>query len=64
MFTYYAVTMTCDNHGNVTAAITDTRQADTCPPNTFTSTPTRDIYIDWFADRQAAEQFVKAAKRS
>ena len=59
--TYYAVTTTYDDHGHVTAAITDTRQADTCPPSTFTSTPTRDIYTDWFPDRQAAAQYVKDA---
>lgn len=46
MKTWYCVTSSFDNRGRVTANITATKEAETCPESTYTSTSRKDIYND------------------
>ena len=62
--TYYCVKSAVDNHGRMTAAITESVEADTMPQGTFTATQHKDIYTDWFESREEAEQFVRDARCS
>lgn len=64
MNTYYCVKSSVDNHGHMTAAITESVEADTMPQGTFTATQHKDIYTDWFESREEAEQFVRDARCS
>lgn len=62
MKTWYCVTSSVDNKGRMTAAITETVEAATCPPSTCLFTRRKDIYKDWFDSRDDAEAFVKEAR--
>ncbi len=62
MNTYYCVTSTFDDRGNVSAHITRELEAAEKPESTYTSTSRRDIYNDWFDSLEAAEEFVEEAK--
>lgn len=64
MKTIYAVTTTVYDSGRVASAITDTFEADSLPENRCTEKSDRDIYTDYFDDRDAARQFVKEAKEA
>ena len=64
MKTYFAVTTTFDNRGRVTAAITDTREADSQPERTFITDAKKDTYVDWFSSQAQATKFVKEAKKA
>lgn len=59
---WYAVTTSFDDRGRVAAAITDVKECAEKPENRSVSTRRKDIYIDWFATREEAEQFVKEAR--
>ena len=58
MKTYYCVTTTFDDRGQVTAAITASMSAVAKPKNTFTETAKCDVYTDWFASRARADAYV------
>ena len=55
MKTWYCVTSSFDNRGRVTANITATKEAETCPESTYTSTSRKDIYNDWFESLDEAQ---------
>ena len=62
MKTYYCVTSAVDDHGRMTAAVTESVEAEQRPKNTCTSTRRKDIYKDWFESRKEAEEFVDEAR--
>lgn len=62
MKTWYCVVSTFDNSGRVTAAITDTRRAESQPESSYTSTTKKDIYTDWFGSLKEAQRHVEGAK--
>ena len=62
MKTYYCVTSAVDDHGRMTAAVTESLEAQKRPENSFTSTRRKDIYKDWFDSRAAAEEFAREAR--
>ena len=64
MNTYYCVVETYDDRGRVTAAITDSRQAEEQPEDTFASTKRKDIYVNWYDSYGDALQAVENAKRA
>lgn len=64
MKTYYCVTTTFDDRGRVTAAITDTREAESKPESTMKETRKADIYNDWYSTRKEALAAVEEAKRA
>ena len=41
----------------MTAAVTESMEAEQMPKNTCTSTRRKDIYKDWFESRKEAEDF-------
>lgn len=55
MKTWYCVTSSFDNRGRVTANITATKETETCPESTYTSTSRKDIYNDWFESLDEAK---------
>ena len=62
MKTYYCVTTSFDDHGRVTAGITNTIEAESKPESTFTSTSRKDIYTDWFDSLKEAREFVEESR--
>lgn len=64
METYYCVKSSVDNHGHMTATITESVEAEKQPADTYISTSRKDIYTDWFESREEAEQFVRDARCS
>lgn len=62
MKTYYCVTSSVDNRGRMTAAVTESMEAEQMPKNTCTSTRRKDIYKDWFGSRKEAEDFATEAR--
>ena len=62
MKTWYCVTSSFDNRGRVTANITATKEAETCPESTYTSTSRKDIYNDWFESLDEAQAFAAQSK--
>lgn len=62
--TYWCVTSSFDDRGRVVAAITRTIEAAKKPENSFTSTPRKDIYNDWFDSREAALKHIEEAKKA
>ena len=62
MKTWYCVTSSFDNRGRVTANITATKEAETCPKSTYTSTSRKDIYNDWFESLDEAQAFAAQSK--
>ena len=64
METYYCVKSSVDNQGRMTAAITESVEAEVQPADTYISTSRKDIYTDWFESREEAEQFVRDARCS
>ena len=62
MKTWYCVTSSVDNRGRMTAAITESVQAATCPPSTCSETRRRDVYRDYFGTREEAAVFVEEAR--
>jgi len=62
MKTWYCVTSTYDDHGRVTAGITDTKRAEEKPENGYTSKRDKDIYTDWFGSHEEAAKFVEEAR--
>ncbi len=61
---WYCVTSSFDNIGRVTAAITDRKEAEECPQNTFKSTPRKDIYNEWFGSEEEAQDWVVQSKKA
>lgn len=61
---FWCVTSSFDDRGRVVAAITRTIEAAEKPENSFTSTPRKDIYNDWFDSREAALEHMEEAKRA
>lgn len=62
MKTYYCVTSSVNDRGEVIAAITNVIDAVCKPENSFRNLKRRDVYNDWFENREEAEQLVKEAK--
>lgn len=62
MKTWYCVTSSFDNRGRVVAAITASKEAETCPESTYTSTSRKDIYNDWFGSTEEAQAWVEQAR--
>lgn len=62
MKTYYCVTTSVDDRGNVRAAITNVTEAACKPENSSVSLKRKDIYHDWFDDPEEAKKFVEEAK--
>lgn len=62
MKTYYCVKSSVDNHGRMTAAITESVEAEEQPTNSYVSTSRKDVYTDWFESREEAEKFVCNAR--
>ena len=62
MKTYYCVTSSVDDRGRMTAAVTESMEAEQMPKNTCMSTRRKDIYKDWFKSRKEAEDFVDEAR--
>lgn len=64
MQTWYCVTTAFDDHGRVTAGITNIRDAEEKPESSFTETRRKDIYNDWYASEEEARSAVEEAKRA
>lgn len=62
MKTYYCVKSSVDNRGRMTAAITESVEAETMPESRCSSTSRKDVYTDWFESRAEAEDFVREAR--
>jgi len=62
MKTWFCVTSAVDNRGRMTAAVTDSMEAEQMPQSTCTETRHKDIYKDWFESRADAEAFVREAR--
>lgn len=62
--TYYCVTSAFYDDGTVRAAITDRKEANAAPQNTYYSASNRDIYVDWYANYNDAVQAVENAKKA
>lgn len=62
MKTYYCVKSSVDNHGHMTATITESVEAEEQPADSYVSTSRKDIYMDWFESREEAEKFVCNAR--
>lgn len=57
--TFYCVTSRFFNDGTMTASITANKKDYYIPQATATSTPTCDVYNDWFESYMEAKDFVK-----
>lgn len=64
MMIWWGVTTSFDDAGRVVSHITSTVEADVKPKDTYTSTSKKDIYVDWFESREAAEKHVADAKKA
>lgn len=64
MKTFYCVTSSFDDYGRVTAAITNTLEAESKPENTYKSTRRKDIYSDWFDTLEEAKAFVAESRNA
>lgn len=62
--TYWGVATSFDDRGRVVSNITSTVEAAVKPENTYKSTSRKDIYVDWFESREAAEKHVKEAREA
>lgn len=62
MKTWYCVTSSFDDTGNVTAAITATKEADECPESACSHTSRKDVYNDWFGSIEEAQGWVEQAQ--
>lgn len=62
--TYWCVTTSVYNSGRIISHITDCIQSVAQPQDEFKELRTKDVYIDWFASKVAAEQFVLDAKKA
>ncbi len=60
---WYCVTSTFYDDGRASAAITDTCESQNKPDDSFNSTSRRDIYRDWFGDKEEALAFVNECKQ-
>lgn len=61
---YWCVVSTFDDHGNVTANITNVEMAVKRPTDTFRSTSRKDIYVNYFPSKEEAEAYVQEARCS
>ncbi len=59
---WHAVTSAFYGNGKTIAHITGTKEAAEKPESTFKATSRKDIYIDWFESREAAEEFIRTVK--
>ena len=64
MKTYFCVTSAFYNDGRVTAAITESKEAEQKPESTNKSLRDRDIYSDWFESNQEAEKCIEDCKNA
>lgn len=64
MKTYYCVTMKVYDDGHITAAITDTKQAEKKPQSHGKETSRCDIYTDWFDNEKDAQAFIEEARNA
>ncbi len=62
MKTYWCVTSSFDDQGHAKAAITDSVKRGKKPCYTYKSCNSKDIYIDWFDNRQEAEEYVESIR--
>ncbi|HAB60043.1 MAG TPA: hypothetical protein DCE48_04925 [Lachnospiraceae bacterium] len=64
MKTYFCVTSTFYDNGKVAAAITDSREADQKPENSYKSLNKKDVYNDWFESKEEADEYIKECKNA
>ena len=62
--TYWAVTTAFFDDGRVISNITDEVKAAVKPENVAKSLRRKDLHIDWFESKEAAEQHVKDARNA
>lgn len=56
---FYEVTSSFYDDGRISVAITNVVEAETCPENSYADTKRCDVYVDYFASRKEAEQWVR-----
>ena len=56
---FYEVTSSFYNDGRAIAALTNVVEADEPPQNVVKSLKRCDVYIDYFKNKKAAEEFIK-----
>ena len=61
---FWSVTTSFYDSGKVVSKLTDTIEAATKPENSCVSLKNRDLYIDWFDTKEAAEQHSEEARKS
>ncbi len=64
MKTWYAVTTTYDDKGNITANITDKTASENRPESSYSNLSRKDIYTDWFSSKPEADLFINEARNS
>lgn len=62
MKVWYCVATSYDDRGIVISNLVDTKKAEEKPENTFKSTKTKDIYLDWFGTLREANSHIAAAR--
>jgi len=62
--TYWVVITSVHNTGRVTCNIVATERHAAKPNHSHVSTSRKDIYIDYFDSREAAEQFVQESRKA
>ena len=62
--TYWVVSTSIDDRGHIASAIVGTEQHYSKPEQVYRSTRRRDIYIDYFETREAAEQHVAESRNA
>ena len=62
--TFWVVVTSINDHGNIISNIVGTEMHVSKPETIFRETGRRDIYLDYFESREAAEQFVRDSKNA
>ncbi len=56
---YYGVTSIYDSSGCISAKITKCHEGSNMPANTYICKDNKDVFVDWFNDRDMAESFAE-----
>lgn len=64
MKTYYSVTSSFNDRGEVRANITSSIEADEKPEGSFVSNCRKDVYVDWFESIEEAREFVEQSRNA
>jgi len=62
--TFWVVATSVDDHGDIISNIVGTEMHVSKPETIYRETGRRDIYLDYFESREAAEQFVRDSKNA